>query len=142
MKPDKRKQGKRNKQAGAVWESKVRANLESKGFIVCKWHNQVDLDLDKIVPAKHKFNFFTKVMSLGSGFPDFIVYKLTNEPLGLYDVIGVECKAGIKGNCYLDKTEKAKVKWLLTHNVFSTILIATKKKVGRRIVPEYTELKL
>lgn len=36
------KQGKRNRQAGARFETRVRADLESKGFICSKWQNNVE----------------------------------------------------------------------------------------------------
>jgi len=41
---DKKLQGKKNRQSGARFELKVRADLESKGWIVAKWTNNVDLD--------------------------------------------------------------------------------------------------
>ena len=133
---DKRKQGKRNKINGANWELKVRADLEAKGYIICKWHNQVDLELNKLVPAKHKFNFFTKVMSLGSGFPDFIIYKLDSFYSDSYKIIGVECKCGK----YLDKLEKEKCSWIIENKIFSKILIAKKsKKRGEIEVIEFGE---
>ena len=42
MKIDKRKQGKKNKASGSRFELKVRKDLESKGWIVAKWMNNVD----------------------------------------------------------------------------------------------------
>ncbi|MCK5625044.1 hypothetical protein KAI04_04330 [Candidatus Pacearchaeota archaeon] len=51
-----------------------------------------------------------------------------------YEVIGVE----VKSNGYLDKTERAKCKWLLANNIFSKILIAKKgKKRGEIIYDEF-----
>ena len=41
---DKQKQGKKNRQAGARFELKVRSDLESKGWIVDRWTNNVELD--------------------------------------------------------------------------------------------------
>lgn len=133
---DKKKQGRRNKANGAIWERKVRQDLVSKGYICAKWTNQVDLEKRELVHAKHKFNFFTKVMSLGSGFPDFIAYKkfagtVVGHPV--FEVIGVECKCGK----YLDAEEKEKCKWLLTNGIFSQIFIAKKTKVKNRLVVEY-----
>ncbi len=55
-----------------------------------------------------------------------------------YIVMGVEAKS----NGYLDKIEKAKCQWLLANKVFNKILIAKKKKEGRKIVPEYIEFKV
>ena len=52
-----------------------------------------------------------------------------------YEVIGVECK--MKG--ILDKLEKEKCRWLLENHIFSKILIASKTKVGRKIVIKYKE---
>lgn len=133
---DKRKQGKRNKAAGAAFERLVRADLEARGFFVCKWMNQVDLMQNRLIAAKHKFNFFTKVMTIGTGFPDFIAFSRASN--GLYTMCGVECKGGsCKSSTYLDAEEKAKAKWLLEHNVFDSINIAVKKKEGRKIVPDY-----
>ena len=39
---DYKKQGKKNRQAGARFELKVRKDLESKGWIVDKWSNNVE----------------------------------------------------------------------------------------------------
>ena len=112
-------QGRKNRNRGRVFESKVRADLESKDWIVAKWANQVDLENNKLVPAKHKFNFFTKVMAMGTGFPDFIAFK----KIGIDNVIiGVESKVGK----YLDKIEKVKAQWLLDNKIFSEIRIAYK----------------
>ncbi|MCK5612635.1 hypothetical protein KAR91_62765, partial [Candidatus Pacearchaeota archaeon] len=64
--------GRKAKAAGARFELKVRKDLEEKGRVVDKWSNNVDLEEEKIVSAKKKFNFFSKIMTLGTGFPDFI----------------------------------------------------------------------
>ena len=42
----------------------------------------------------------------------------------MYIIYGVECKSNGK----LDKEEKEKCKWLLSNNIFSKILIASKGK--------------
>jgi len=123
---DKQKQGKKNKASGRVFELKVRHNLESEGWIVAKWTNNVENG--KLVPAKHKFNPFSKVMTMGTGFPDFIAHRRSkckecSEFCG-YEVIGVEAKS----NRYLDKAEKDKVEWLLNNHIFAYILIASKSK--------------
>ena len=39
---DKKTQGKKNRQAGARFELRVRKDLESKGWIVSKWMNNVE----------------------------------------------------------------------------------------------------
>ena len=100
---DKKTQGKKNRRSGAVFELKVRKDLESKGWIVDKWSNNVefgyydgcplkfisrewkDLTLKngkhypgpcgRLIPAKRKYNPFNKALSIGVGFPDFIAFK-------------------------------------------------------------------
>lgn len=178
---DKKTQGKRNRRIGADFERRVRKDLEEKGWIVDRWTNNVGfLDVNPqvidgvvldckmgIVPAKAKWNNFTKSMMMGSGgFPDFIAFTYNqvridadlpsfeiletkdsiliktglNESLekGLYPVIiGVECKI----NGQLDKQEREKCNWLLDNNIFSRILIASKTKEGRKIKINYTEVK-
>jgi len=155
--PKKVKQGKKNKAAGAVFELKVRKDLEANGWIVDKWSNNLEcvkFDNDegnfsgeiKIIPAKRKFNPFNKVMAIGTGFPDFIAFKRTYKPYksmknedGIYvevcEVIGVESKI----NSYLNKTERKKCKWYLDNRVFSKILIASKERQGRKIIVKYKE---
>lgn len=86
----------------------------------------------KLIPAKHKFNPFSRALSMGTGFPDFIAYKFEMTlNLGtivglnkhkLYEVIGVE----VKSNNTLSKIEKEKCKWLIENKIFSKILIASK----------------
>ena len=88
-------------------------------------------------------------MAIGVGFPDFICFRFIKEEKEvlsstgtfyptikeiesvsriklLYEAIGVEAKS----NKYLDKEEKAKVKWLLENKIFSKILVAYKGKSG------------
>ena len=68
--------GKRSRAQGKKFELDVRKDLESKGYIVCKWTNTVDITEDKIISAKSKYNPFTKrVMSEGSGFPDYVIFR-------------------------------------------------------------------
>jgi len=71
---DKRKQGRLNRNRGRIFETKVRNNLEEMGWTVDKWTNTVDYEKNKIVPAKRKYNPFRKVLVIGTGFPDFILY--------------------------------------------------------------------
>lgn len=162
-----KKQGKRNRLNGAAFERKVRADLESKGWIVDKWSNNVEFNIEhqgnavqiipdevvvgKLIPAKRKYNPFNKVMAIGTGFPDFICFPKIWEERDLYlgevmahcgsqiyqTIIGVECKSNGK----LDKIEKEKCKWLLDNNIFSKILIASKIKIGRKVEIEYKEFK-
>ncbi len=189
---NKQTQGKRNRQSGAEFERKVRADLKSKGWLVSKFMNNVELTElwsaghkystdkplgydGKMIPAKRKYNPFKKALCIGTGFPDFICWR-KSEPIMFHfkdktdtkqinqlkdmlskirrntevilpcnieivfiqEVIGVECKV----NGYLDKQERAKCEWLLKNKIFSKILIAKKKKVGRKIIPEYIEFNL
>lgn len=137
------KQGKRNKINGAIFEKKVRVDLESKGWIVDKWSNNIDLENNKIVPAKHQYNPFRKSYSLGSGFTDFIAFRYEIEKIpGVErfkiigtEVIGIE----VKTNGYLKPIEKQKCKWYIDNNIFSKILIARKTKQGRKIVIKYED---
>jgi len=147
-KEEKIKQGKNNRTKGTKFESLVRKDLESRGWIVSKWNNQVELlwsnkegftteinegtIFGKLIPAKRKYNPFKKVMVLGTGFPDFTCFK--RNPDGNYDVIGLE----VKGNGYLDQSEKQMCFWLIQNGIFSRILIAKKtKEEGKREKIEY-----
>ncbi len=116
--------GKKSRQAGANFELKVRKDLEQKGWIVSKWQNNVDLELKKVVQAKRKFNPFSKVMTIGTGFPDFIAFQSVGN--GFYNVTGVESKL----NGILSKEEKEKCAFLLNNNVFKTIWISNKNEKG------------
>lgn len=148
------KQGKKNRASGSAWERKVRLDLESKNWILDRWNNNVKWDEDNInkspeertgilVQANAKYNPFTRSLMLSKGgFPDFICFKLSKvlrKEMGfvedLYEVIGVECKI----NGYLDPEEREKCQWLLKNKVFSKILIASKKKEGRKVIIEYDE---
>ena len=161
---NKKTQGKKNKEAGARFELKVRKDLESTGWIVSKWQNNVELhdknsievsgvpkgyivgeDFEKgfiygkLVPAK-----MGRYRTNQSGFPDFICFRFvcSKMPKGFkiandydkYMVEGVEAKS----NGYLDKTEKEKCLWLLSNHIFSRILIASKgTKRGEIIYKEF-----
>jgi len=166
---DKVKQGKRNRANGAAFELRVRKDLECKGWRVDKWSNNVEfreepkyltpdgvattinqfITIGKLIPAKRKYNSFSKVMAIGTGFPDFVAFSLSsscenktvlNLPNGQdivgcngYNVIGTECKSNGK----LDKIEKEKCRWMLNNKIFSRILIAEKTKVKNNIVIIY-----
>ena len=145
-------QGKKNRAAGQRFEQKVRANLESHGWIVARWTNNVsdypesNINLPpeeredrKLIPAKsNRFNMRT------TGFPDFIAFKnytcwnCVTHKFGWCSkiVYGVESKGGDKKHKYLDKKEKEKCKWYLENNIFSKILIAKKGKKRGEIVYE------
>jgi len=115
------KRGKLNRAAGARFELKVRADLETKGWVIDKWTNNVDLEGGKLIKAKRKYNPFLRALSIGTGFPDFVGIKRSGKK---YEVIGIE----VKGNGWLDKNEKEKSLWLLENKIFSKILIAKKGK--------------
>jgi hypothetical protein len=74
-------------------------------------------------------------MALGTGFPDFLAFKKIHSEY--YSVIGVE----VKMNGTLSKVEKEKCIWYLEKEVFSRILIAKEKKVGRKMEIEYLDFK-
>ncbi|MFC1682092.1 hypothetical protein ACFL0X_00575 [Nanoarchaeota archaeon] len=125
--------GRISKARGARFELQVRRDLEDKGRVVDKWTNNVDLDEGKLIIAKRKYNPFAKVMTIGTGFPDFISIKQIHE--GVYSVIGVE----VKMNGILSKVEKEKCAWYLKNKVFSEIWIAKVVKKGRKIEVEYDD---
>jgi len=146
------KQGKTSRAQGNAFESRVREDLEEKGFIVDKWTNNVefencevmrvngekamDIEKGRLVQAKPKFLFINGGMRMvgnSSGFPDFISFK----PGEVGPIIGVESK--MTGE--LDRPEKDKCKWLLDNGIFSKILIASKHKIKNRINIEYEDFK-
>ena len=114
--------GKKSRASGANFELEVRTDLERKGWVVNKWGNNVDLEKNKMILAKKKYNPFLKFMTIGTGFPDFISTK--NVTGDIYHVEGIE----VKTNGILSKEEKQKCKWYLQYNVFSKIWIAKKGK--------------
>jgi hypothetical protein len=129
------KQGKKSRAQGANFELRVRKDLEEKGRIVDKWTNNFDLEEGKVVAAKRKFNPFSKVMTIGTGFPDFIsIQKIHNSA---FSVIGVE----VKMNGKLSKEEKQKCIEYLKKGVFSEIWIAKKEKEGRRVKVVYEDFR-
>ena len=124
--------GKKSRAAGARFELKVRNELESQGWILDKWTNNVDLEENKLVKAKRKYNPFKKVMVIGTGFPDFIAFKRKGRN---YEIIGVE----VRSDGWLNKDEKKKCKFLLNKKIFSKILVAKKGKKRGEI--EYIDFK-
>ena len=152
---DKKIQGKKNRAAGARFERKVRADLESKGWIVDRWGNNVKLEVCKTLNGK-KINYITNFLpdahhelvpakstrfrSNTHGFPDFIAFRDFAIPMcaGYEDckeIMGVEAKS----NGYLKPEERAKCKWLLKKKIFSKILIASKGNKRGEI--KYKEVK-
>ncbi len=123
--------GKKSRSKGARFELRVRTDLERKGWVVNKFGNNIDLEKDKMILAKKKYNPFLKFMAIGTGFPDFISTK--NVTGDVYHVEGIE----VKTNGILSKEEKQKCRWYLQHKVFSKIWIA---KIGKkRGEIEYTD---
>jgi hypothetical protein len=116
--------GRLSRAQGARFELKVREELESRGWIVDKWTN--NLEEGKLVKAKRKYNPFQKMLVVGTGFPDFIAFKKIGERS--YSIIGVE----VKMNGILSKVEKEKCALYLKKEIFSRILIAKKgEKKGK-----------
>ena len=129
------KRGKKAKASGSQFELRVRKDLEEKGWIVDKWSNNLDLDENKIIPCKRVFKRFAKdkgVMTIGTGFPDFIAFQKVSDK---YKIIGVEVKISGK----LSREEKLKCSWYLKNEIFSEILIARKIKEKNRIRIEYID---
>jgi hypothetical protein len=129
-KTDFKKQGRRNKINGGIFERKVRADLENSGWIVNKWMNNVDLIENKLAPSKRKFNPFSKVMTIGTGFPDFICFKRQENS---FEVILVE----VKRNGLFDREEKEKSKWYLENKIVNRIVIAMEEREGRKLKIKY-----
>ena len=161
---NKQLQGKKNRAAGQRFETKVRKDLESKGWVVSRWGNNVEfwkeeikgkkeliydweensLPFGKLVPAKS-----TRFRSNTHGFPDFVAFTKPNQYFlyhrDYYEIDYTKEDFGNKGysevigvesksNGYLTKEEKEKVKWLLENKVFSKILIAKKGKKRGEII--------
>jgi hypothetical protein len=124
---EKSARGKKSRATGQKFEIKVRQDLEELGWIVSKWVNTIDYEKNKVIPAKRKYNPFSKVLTIGTGFPDFICFRRNSDDN--YEVIGLE----VKTNGYLDQIEKGMCFWLLENKIFSRILIAKKSKEGKEI---------
>lgn len=103
---DYKAQGKANRAKGARFERAVREDLENKGWYVCKWQNNIDLDNSCFHAAKQKF-IRGRGMGLGSGFPDFIAFMPSSHE-GFHTLMFVEAKY----NGRLSKEEKLKMEWL------------------------------
>ena len=119
-KKSKIKKGALSRAQGGRFELKVRGELESREWFVDKWNNNIELEENRLVKAKRKYNPFKKMLVVGTGFPDFIAFKKAGEES--YDVIGVE----VKMNGTLSKIEKEKCAWYLQKEIFNRILIAKK----------------
>ena len=142
--------GKKNRKSGGAFESRVRKDLEEKGWIVDKWSNNVsdypDSNINlppeergdrKLIPAKHKFRGPGIPMAMGTGFPDFICIKVHDlSTPQTYLIKFVECKS----NGYLTKIEKEKCSWL--QNQGFNIEIAIRHKIKNRIHIEYRDFEV
>lgn len=127
-------QGRKNRARGGEFERKVRIDLENSGWTVSKWMSNVDLDSEKIIPSRRKFNPFSKVMTIGTGFPDFICFRRKKS---LFEVVFVE----VKKNGYLDKEEKEKSLWYLKNKIVDKVIIAKSVKEGRKHVISYEDFR-
>jgi len=123
--------GAKSRAGGGQFEARVRKDLEEKGWVVDKWSNNI-LD-GKLIPCRRKFNPFNKVMTIGTGFPDFVCFSKRGD---LFKVIGVEVK--MNGN--LSRVEKEKCGWYLGKGIFSEILVAKKVKEKNRVRVEYVDV--
>lgn len=93
--------GKKSRAQGQAFELKVRKDLESKGWIVGKWANNVEfykttthpihgrcvIPCSKIIPAKPKMRFNPKtksmsIINMSSGFPDFVCLRFIDKLSG------------------------------------------------------------
>jgi len=102
---DKQAQGRRNRRIGAQFERDIRKDMISKGWIVDKWTNNIDLQTDEIVQAKTN-----KFMARSCGFPDFIMFRISGDGTvnKNYELKFIECKTNNK----LSKEEKMKMEVL------------------------------
>ena len=160
---DYKKQGKKNRAIGADFERRTRKDLESKGWIISRWGNNIELIpikvkkeflkeqielrvghkiLDEEVPTQEDFYGklipakSTRFRSNTHGFPDFISYRrLFGEA---YEIAFVECKT----NGYLSQIEKEKAKWYLENKLCSKFFIAYKTKIKNRVKVEYKTFEL
>ena len=83
-KKSKIKGGKKSRAAGSRFELRVRKDLEEKGKIVDKWSNNIYLEKNEMIIAKRKFNPFSKVMTIGTGFPDFIIIRHVHDEMYIF----------------------------------------------------------
>ncbi len=131
------KRGATSRASGGQFELRVRHDLDDKGWIVDKWTNNLDMEKNKITPAKRVFKRFKAnmgVMTIGTGFPDFIAFQLMENQ---YKIIGVE----VKMNGKLSKIEKEKCAWYLKNKTFSEVWIGKKIKEKNRVTVRYDNFK-
>lgn len=116
--------GKKARRSGLKFEQKVRHDLEDKGFFVTKCGNNVDLDSNEIIQAKRMFNPYSRALTLGTGFPDFVAWRRNADMT--WKIIGVESKK----RKFLTKEEKAKILVYKEKKTFDEILIAYESPQG------------
>jgi len=162
--PHKVAQGTKSRKQGKAFELKVRHDLEDKGWIVTKWQNDVQFgagsvlvdtatmdsnkgilgtamcNSGKIIPAKHQFNPFTKAMSAGNGFPDFVCFKKADCHLDgfvaeRFIIQFVESKMTGK----LSKVEKEKLEWLELNTKIPCYISKKGEKRGAIIYESFKE---
>ena len=125
-----------------IWDNKgdeviIRKKVgEDTKYLLAKTKKEIkyeEIIFNKCIIAKRKYNPFSKVMTIGTGFPDFVSIKHVRDDL--YSFIGVE----VKINGILSKIEKEKCAWYLKNKIFSAIWIAKAKKDGRKVEIEYVD---
>ena len=161
------KRGKISRAQGNAFEKKVREDLESKGWIVDKWSNNVvfSKEIDEIKSKKmansqlqEQVDYLTDRVKeafhgeLVQAKPKYLFINggmrmvgnnsgfpdfITFKPGEVGPIVGVESK--MTGE--LDRPEKDKCKWLLDSGIFDKILIAEKTKVKNRVVIVYHDFK-
>lgn len=121
---EKRILGKRSRRAGLDFELRVRKWLEEwHGLVVTKWHNDIDLEKKKVIPAKRAF-FRGRPLTVNTGFPDLLAYKFLKDDKAI--VYGIE----VKSNGKLTKTEKDKLSLYKELGIFSEVFVASKGEKG------------
>jgi len=126
-KEERSKIGRRSRRLGSQFELIVRRDLESKGFIVSKWMNNIDNG--KLIPARP-----SRFRLSSTGFPDYISITPLKD---FFDVTFCE----VKINGKLDKIEKEKARWYLKNRYCKNFLIASKLKVDGKVKVRYEEFK-
>ena len=121
--------GRKARRLGAKFERDTRKDMISKGWIVDKFTNNIDLDTQEIVQAKsNQFN------SRSCGFPDFLMFRPI---LNRYELIFVECK--LHGR--ITKLEKQKLEFLRSrgHKCYVAEQNDERKEIIYREFVEYKE---
>jgi hypothetical protein len=95
IKEEKSKRGKRSRASGRKFENDVRKDMESRGWIICKWTNTVIFNDDGegiLSQAKSKYNpFLKRIISEGGGFPDYIAIRRLS-PNKILEILKEEVK--------------------------------------------------